>query len=198
MMECLTCFLLHIQELQQRLAQRGEIRLAASQDQLSQPGEECSFPPLPQRERTIIGGDSQQEAHYFYILHSFTYLFLQLNKYVQDSNLWPLIPAGDALYGRLAFAAGWAEPHLEGRAAALFQPGQSGQRAGQVSAYSQNLPFRPPHTLKGHFSSTGEKLPLAFSFQIMGNLSSSYKERLASENAYILYSSVQKSKNKPL
>ncbi|XP_036444694.1 myomegalin-like isoform X2 [Colossoma macropomum] len=51
-----------IAELQQRLVQRGENRLAAARDHLLQPGEEHSFPSLPQRERTLIGGDSQQEA----------------------------------------------------------------------------------------------------------------------------------------
>uniref|UniRef100_W5L596 CDK5 regulatory subunit associated protein 2 n=1 Tax=Astyanax mexicanus TaxID=7994 RepID=W5L596_ASTMX len=53
-----------IAELQQRLAQRGENqnRPAAVQDQLFQPTDERSFPSLPQRERTIIGGDSQQET----------------------------------------------------------------------------------------------------------------------------------------
>ncbi|XP_072517489.1 CDK5 regulatory subunit-associated protein 2 isoform X2 [Salminus brasiliensis] len=53
-----------IAELQQRLALRGESqnRPAAAQDQLPQPGDDRSFPSLPQRERTIIGGDSQQEA----------------------------------------------------------------------------------------------------------------------------------------
>ncbi|XP_007256630.3 CDK5 regulatory subunit-associated protein 2 isoform X1 [Astyanax mexicanus] len=53
-----------IAELQQCLAQRGENqnRPAAVQDQLFQPTDERSFPSLPQRERTIIGGDSQQET----------------------------------------------------------------------------------------------------------------------------------------
>ncbi|XP_076847276.1 uncharacterized protein LOC143493056 isoform X2 [Brachyhypopomus gauderio] len=48
------------QELQDRLTQRGERQLSAAQDGHSQPGEEKSFRSLPQRERTIIGGDSQQ------------------------------------------------------------------------------------------------------------------------------------------
>ncbi|XP_066501258.1 myomegalin-like [Hoplias malabaricus] len=51
-----------ITELQQRLAQRGETRHAAPQEQLLGSGEERSFPSLPQRERTLIGGDCQQES----------------------------------------------------------------------------------------------------------------------------------------
>ncbi|XP_076836764.1 CDK5 regulatory subunit-associated protein 2 isoform X2 [Brachyhypopomus gauderio] len=49
-----------IVELQDRLTQRGERQLSAAQDGHSQPGDENSFRSLPQRERTIIGGDSQQ------------------------------------------------------------------------------------------------------------------------------------------
>ncbi|KAI4905002.1 hypothetical protein NFI96_016457 [Prochilodus magdalenae] len=51
-----------IAELQQRLVQRGESRPTAAQDLHLQPGDERSFPSLPQRERTLIGGDSQQEV----------------------------------------------------------------------------------------------------------------------------------------
>ncbi|KAF4098928.1 hypothetical protein G5714_020958 [Onychostoma macrolepis] len=51
-----------ITELHQHLSQRGESRLPLTWDQASQPGEsECSISSLPQRERTIIGGDRQQQ-----------------------------------------------------------------------------------------------------------------------------------------
>ncbi|XP_059381815.1 myomegalin-like isoform X3 [Carassius carassius] len=51
-----------ISELHQRLSQRGDSRLPLTRDQASQPGEsECSISSLPQRERTIIGGDRQQQ-----------------------------------------------------------------------------------------------------------------------------------------
>ncbi|XP_042603548.1 CDK5 regulatory subunit-associated protein 2-like isoform X1 [Cyprinus carpio] len=51
-----------ITELHQRLSQRGDSRLPLTRDQASQPGEsECSISSLPQRERTIIGGDRQQQ-----------------------------------------------------------------------------------------------------------------------------------------
>ncbi|XP_052443756.1 myomegalin isoform X5 [Carassius gibelio] len=51
-----------ITELHQRLSQRGDSRLPLTSDQASQPGEsECSISSLPQRERTIIGGDRQQQ-----------------------------------------------------------------------------------------------------------------------------------------
>lgn len=53
-----------IAELQQRLAQGGENQNcpAAGQDQFLQPADDRSYPSLPQRERTMIGGDSQQEV----------------------------------------------------------------------------------------------------------------------------------------
>ncbi|KTG35978.1 hypothetical protein cypCar_00024135 [Cyprinus carpio] len=51
-----------ITELHQRLSQRGDSRLPLTRDQASQLGEsECSISSLPQRERTIIGGDRQQQ-----------------------------------------------------------------------------------------------------------------------------------------
>ncbi|XP_030622929.1 CDK5 regulatory subunit-associated protein 2 [Chanos chanos] len=51
-----------INELQRCLSQRGESCLTAGRDQASVVGEDRSLPTLPQRERTLIGGDSQQEA----------------------------------------------------------------------------------------------------------------------------------------
>uniref|UniRef100_A0A8C1BFP6 CDK5 regulatory subunit associated protein 2 n=1 Tax=Cyprinus carpio carpio TaxID=630221 RepID=A0A8C1BFP6_CYPCA len=51
-----------ITELHQRLSQRGDSRLPLTRDQASQLGESgCSISSLPQRERTIIGGDRQQQ-----------------------------------------------------------------------------------------------------------------------------------------
>uniref|UniRef100_A0A4W4DN38 CDK5 regulatory subunit associated protein 2 n=1 Tax=Electrophorus electricus TaxID=8005 RepID=A0A4W4DN38_ELEEL len=49
-----------IAELQACLTKRGERQPSAARNWHSQPGEESSFSTLPQRERTIIGGDSQQ------------------------------------------------------------------------------------------------------------------------------------------
>ncbi|XP_040914150.1 CDK5 regulatory subunit-associated protein 2 isoform X2 [Toxotes jaculatrix] len=51
-----------INVLHQRLGQRGDSRADHTQDQIIGSGMERSFPGLPQRERTMIGGDSQQEA----------------------------------------------------------------------------------------------------------------------------------------
>jgi len=52
-----------LQELHQSLSQRGDSRLHLTRDQASQLGEtECSMSSLPQRERTIIGGDNQQQV----------------------------------------------------------------------------------------------------------------------------------------
>ncbi|KAM6984635.1 CDK5 regulatory subunit-associated protein 2 [Aplochiton taeniatus] len=51
-----------IHDLHQRLSRRGSSQTGSTQDQSSRTGEEQSLPGLPQRERTIIGGDSQQEA----------------------------------------------------------------------------------------------------------------------------------------
>ncbi|KAI5612920.1 myomegalin isoform X4 [Silurus asotus] len=50
-----------ITELQQRLAQMGERQSASTLDHLSWYGDDLSFRSLPQRERTIIGGDRQQQ-----------------------------------------------------------------------------------------------------------------------------------------
>lgn len=50
------------QVLHQRLGQRGENRADHIQDQVIGSGMERSLPGLPQRERTMIGGDSQQEV----------------------------------------------------------------------------------------------------------------------------------------
>ncbi|XDV38204.1 hypothetical protein PO909_007662 [Leuciscus waleckii] len=51
-----------ITELHQSLSQRGDSRLPLTWDQASQLGEsEFSMSSLPQRERTIIGGDHQQQ-----------------------------------------------------------------------------------------------------------------------------------------
>ncbi|XP_034565146.1 CDK5 regulatory subunit-associated protein 2 isoform X4 [Notolabrus celidotus] len=51
-----------INVLHQRLGQRGDSRADHTQDQVISSGMERSLPGLPQRERTMIGGDSQQEA----------------------------------------------------------------------------------------------------------------------------------------
>ncbi|XP_042365374.1 CDK5 regulatory subunit-associated protein 2 isoform X2 [Plectropomus leopardus] len=51
-----------IDVLHQRLGQRGDSRADHTQDQVIGSGMERSLPGLPQRERTMIGGDSQQEA----------------------------------------------------------------------------------------------------------------------------------------
>ncbi|XP_075944652.1 CDK5 regulatory subunit-associated protein 2 isoform X4 [Anarhichas minor] len=51
-----------IDVLHQRLGQRGDSRADHTQDQVIGSGMERSLPGLPQRETTIIGGDSQQEA----------------------------------------------------------------------------------------------------------------------------------------
>uniref|UniRef100_A0A8P4G5A3 CDK5 regulatory subunit-associated protein 2 n=1 Tax=Dicentrarchus labrax TaxID=13489 RepID=A0A8P4G5A3_DICLA len=51
-----------INVLHQRLGQRGDSRADHTQDQVIGHGMERSLPGLPQRERTMIGGDSQQEA----------------------------------------------------------------------------------------------------------------------------------------
>ncbi|XP_062868121.1 CDK5 regulatory subunit-associated protein 2 isoform X2 [Trichomycterus rosablanca] len=50
-----------IAELQQRLSLIPERQLPTAHTRHSQPGEELNFQSLPQRERTIIGGDSQQQ-----------------------------------------------------------------------------------------------------------------------------------------
>ncbi|XP_029371082.1 CDK5 regulatory subunit-associated protein 2 isoform X2 [Echeneis naucrates] len=51
-----------INVLHQRLGQRGDIHVDHTQDQVISSDMERSFPGLPQREITMIGGDSQQEA----------------------------------------------------------------------------------------------------------------------------------------
>ncbi|XP_035523390.1 CDK5 regulatory subunit-associated protein 2 [Morone saxatilis] len=51
-----------INVLHQRLGQRGDSRADHTQDQVIGHGMERSLPGLPQRERTMIGGNSQQEA----------------------------------------------------------------------------------------------------------------------------------------
>ncbi|KAM8828804.1 LOW QUALITY PROTEIN: CDK5 regulatory subunit-associated protein 2 [Spinachia spinachia] len=51
-----------IDVLHQRLSQGGDSRANPTQDQVIGSSLERSLPGLPQRERTIIGGDSQQEA----------------------------------------------------------------------------------------------------------------------------------------
>ncbi|XP_062415001.1 CDK5 regulatory subunit-associated protein 2 [Pungitius pungitius] len=51
-----------IDDLHQRLGQGGDSRAKHTQDQVIGSSLERSLPGLPQRERTIIGGDSQQEA----------------------------------------------------------------------------------------------------------------------------------------
>ncbi|XP_075870002.1 CDK5 regulatory subunit-associated protein 2 isoform X5 [Nelusetta ayraudi] len=48
--------------LHQRLGQRGDSQADHTQDQIVDFGMEATLPGLPQRERTMIGGDSQQEA----------------------------------------------------------------------------------------------------------------------------------------
>ncbi|TMS07985.1 Myomegalin [Larimichthys crocea] len=48
--------------LHQRLGQRGDSRADHTQDHVTGSGIDRSLPGLPQRERTMIGGDSQQEA----------------------------------------------------------------------------------------------------------------------------------------
>ncbi|KAF1377711.1 hypothetical protein PFLUV_G00203570 [Perca fluviatilis] len=51
-----------INVLHQRLGQRGDSQADRTQDQIIGSGMERPLPGLPQRERTMIGGDSQQEA----------------------------------------------------------------------------------------------------------------------------------------
>nr|XP_020476697.1 CDK5 regulatory subunit-associated protein 2 isoform X3 [Monopterus albus] len=51
-----------INVLHQRLGQKGDSHADHMQDQVIGSGMERSLPGLPQRERTMIGGDSQQEA----------------------------------------------------------------------------------------------------------------------------------------
>ncbi|XP_070706541.1 CDK5 regulatory subunit-associated protein 2 [Pempheris klunzingeri] len=51
-----------INVLHQRLGQRGDSLADHTQDHVIGSGMERSLPGLPQRERTLIGGDSQQEA----------------------------------------------------------------------------------------------------------------------------------------
>uniref|UniRef100_A0A8C7MNH6 CDK5 regulatory subunit associated protein 2 n=1 Tax=Oncorhynchus kisutch TaxID=8019 RepID=A0A8C7MNH6_ONCKI len=51
-----------INDLHQCLGQRGENQTKEPQDQAAEAGVTHSLPGLPQRERTIIGGDSQQEV----------------------------------------------------------------------------------------------------------------------------------------
>ncbi|XP_029499873.2 CDK5 regulatory subunit-associated protein 2 isoform X2 [Oncorhynchus nerka] len=51
-----------INDLHQRLGQRGDSQTKEPQDQAAEAGVAHSLPGLPQRERTIIGGDSQQEV----------------------------------------------------------------------------------------------------------------------------------------
>ncbi|XP_031173709.1 CDK5 regulatory subunit-associated protein 2 isoform X2 [Sander lucioperca] len=51
-----------INVLHQRLGQRGDSRADHTQDQIIGSDMERPLPGLPQRERTMIGGDSQQEA----------------------------------------------------------------------------------------------------------------------------------------
>lgn len=52
------------QVLHQRLDQRGDSWAGHTQDQIIDSGMEASLPGLPQRENTMIGGDSQQEVNY--------------------------------------------------------------------------------------------------------------------------------------
>lgn len=51
------------QVLHQRLGQRGDSWSDHTQDQVIGSGMERSLPGLPQRERTMIGGDSQHEVN---------------------------------------------------------------------------------------------------------------------------------------
>lgn len=51
------------QVLQQRLSQRGDSHSDHIQNQDIASDMERSLPGLPQRERTMIGGDSQQEVN---------------------------------------------------------------------------------------------------------------------------------------
>ncbi|XP_032395606.1 CDK5 regulatory subunit-associated protein 2 isoform X2 [Etheostoma spectabile] len=51
-----------INVLHQRLGQRGDSRADHTQDQIIGSGMERPLPGLPQREKTMIGGDSQEEA----------------------------------------------------------------------------------------------------------------------------------------
>ncbi|TNN58666.1 Myomegalin [Liparis tanakae] len=52
-----------IDDLHERLRQRGDSRADHTRDQVLGSGVERSLPALPQRERTMIGGDSQEEEH---------------------------------------------------------------------------------------------------------------------------------------
>lgn len=59
-----SCFLYVCEQtLHQSLGQRGDSRADHTQDQVIGSGMERSLPGLPQRERTMIGGDSQQEVN---------------------------------------------------------------------------------------------------------------------------------------
>uniref|UniRef100_A0A3Q3Q9E1 Uncharacterized protein n=1 Tax=Monopterus albus TaxID=43700 RepID=A0A3Q3Q9E1_MONAL len=55
-----------INVLHQRLGQKGDSHADHMQDQVIGSGMERSLPGLPQRERTMIGGDSQQEVNFSY------------------------------------------------------------------------------------------------------------------------------------
>lgn len=63
-----------VQALQQRFSHREDSWAHHTQDLMIGSGTEGSLPRLPQRETTIIGGDSQQEVN-------FTHLFSVMIKY---------------------------------------------------------------------------------------------------------------------
>lgn len=60
----LLCFVdVSEQVLHQRLGQRGVSQADHTQDQVIGSGMDRSLPGLPQRERTMIGGDSEQDVN---------------------------------------------------------------------------------------------------------------------------------------
>uniref|UniRef100_A0A3B5AM59 CDK5 regulatory subunit associated protein 2 n=1 Tax=Stegastes partitus TaxID=144197 RepID=A0A3B5AM59_9TELE len=61
--ESLTATLKTNEEIISRLGQKGDSRADHTQDHVIRSGMERSLPVLPQRERTMIGGDCQQEEH---------------------------------------------------------------------------------------------------------------------------------------
>lgn len=118
-----------LQELHQRLAQRGDVRLPLTLEQTSQPGvTEPSLASLPRRESTLIGGDSQREVPERITDVLLVVLFIV----VLTSDPVLLMLVGSTISVR---SAGWADevkPCSESRAASLLWPHQSCQTARQV------------------------------------------------------------------
>lgn len=57
-----------MQTLHRRFSQRGDSWVDHSQDPMIGSGMEGSLPRIPQRETTMIGGDSQQEVNFPHLL----------------------------------------------------------------------------------------------------------------------------------